>query len=154
MKLFPALSFAYIIALCPPVLAQEAGAIIEEAILWEAEMNPDMSPAALSRIVQDTALFEESGNFFRAVSPITAFGGNLSYVGLLGVEMLPGPNAVIESAPEEIASYLENKYELSFESEAGVSAFQAELDEDIMLVIFEHPSLAGSSVIIGAYLGP
>ncbi|NKB32743.1 MAG: hypothetical protein GKR91_06560 [Pseudomonadales bacterium] len=134
--------------------AQSLSTIIEETILWRVELNSNWSPVELSKLVENETQFEASGNFYKTLSPLKAFGGNVSYVGLLGVEMVPGPNAVIEAAPDEIAAYIEDKYELEFESNEDESAFEVSIREDVRLIIVNHPNFVGASIVIGAYFGP
>lgn len=151
---YRALLLALLFSVVSSVEAQTETDLIEATVLWRVELAPDWTPVELAELLTDESRFEAEGNFYKLLVPISAFGGVVSYVGLLGVDMLPGPNVVVEAAPAQIADYLAEKYELEFESDADNSAFQADLQKDVKLLIGSHPSIEGSSIVIGAYLGP
>ena len=133
--------------------AQSDADLIESTVLWRVELAPDWTPIELAELLEDETRFEADGNFYKLLTPLAAFGGNVSYVGLLGVELVPGPNVVVEASPAEIAAYMEDKYGLEFESNVENSAFQADLEQDIKLFITPHPNIVESTIVIGAYLG-
>ena len=129
-----------------PSTAQEAG--FESLLLWKSE-------TASSNIVESIEKqigFTQQGNFYKVDVPFNLFGCPAEYVGLLGVELLAGPNAVVKASPSGVAEEIRSRYGLKFKRNGG--ARMATLGKDLTLYIFPHPNLSGRSIIIGSYEGP
>jgi hypothetical protein len=80
------------------------------------------------------------------------FGYPATYLGLLGVDLLAGPNAMLRSSPKDIASSITQQYGYKFEHRWGV--YSSNIKKNIRIHIEEHPDLPGQSMVIGSYEGP
>lgn len=128
------------------------GKAVESAILWEAKLDETWTPVAMAKVVNDPKRFEQQGNFYKAKGDLVVFGHRATYVGLLGVELFAGPNAVLEGSPKSIAAYISQHHGAKFKSGGG--NYMCDLKKDIKILIEKHPNIPGSSIIIGAYTGP
>ena len=129
-----------------------AGKIIESAILWDAKLDETWIPVDMAALVKDRDQFEPQGNFFKVRGELVVFGHRATYVGMLGVGDLPGPNATLSGSPRSIAGYLSRYHGARFSKESG--AYLWERKKDIKIIIIEHPEIPGSAIVIGAYTGP
>ena len=134
----------------PSVKATKEKAI-ETAILWTAEKGDDWRPIGMSEYVSDTTLFAQEGNFYKPKQKLVLFGHEALYVGMLGVELVPGPNATLKGTPKEIAASITKEHGLKFRDEEGT--WVCDYRENIKIVVMKHPNLKGTSILIGAYLG-
>jgi hypothetical protein len=126
--------------------------VIELTILWKAELDPvTWRPIALDELLSDTKRFNKVGNFYEVKDGTKAFGHEALYIGLIGIDVTSGPNATIQSSPQDIAEYIESNYEVTLEKVEG--GYRADLKKDVELLITAHPNLEGASMIIGAYFG-
>jgi hypothetical protein len=128
------------------------GKAIESAILWEAELDSSWTPVAMAKVVNNKDMFEPQGNFYKVKQDLIVFGHKATYVGMLGVDLFPGPNAVLIGSPENIAAYITKYHGAKFTKHG--STFSSEYKKYIRIMIEDHPHIKGSSIIIGAYLGP
>ena len=128
------------------------GKIIESAILWEAELDSAWTPIKMAKVVNNKDMFEPQGNFYKVKQDLFVFGHKATYVGMLGVDLFPGPNAVLIGSPESIAAYITQYRGVKFIKHGA--AFSSEYKKHIRIMIEDHPTIKGSSIIIGAYLGP
>lgn len=128
--------------------------IIESTILWESKLDKETwEPIELQKLISKNSYYKKEGNFYKIENKkVMAFGHEVIYLGLLGIELIPGPNAVLKGTPKEIADYIEKKRGLKFVSNKG--EYMCDLKKHIKLVIGKHPSMKNASLIIGAYLGP
>lgn len=132
--------------------SSSASKAVEDAILWEAQLDETWTPVAMAKIVTDSKQFEEQGNFYKVKGDLIVFGHRATYVGMLGVGMFAGPNAVLAGSPEDIAVYISEHHNATFQS--GNGNYLCDYKEHIKIIIEKHPSIKGSSLIIGAYTGP
>jgi len=128
------------------------GKVIESAILWETELDSTWTPVKMAKVINNKDVFEPQGNFYKVKQDLIVFGHKAIYVGMLGVDLFPGPNAVLVGSPESIAAYITKYYGIKFTKHGGT--FSSEYKKYIRIMIEEHPRIKGSSIIIGAYLGP
>ncbi len=125
---------------------------IETGILWQMNAEGQMAIADMEAVALDENLFEEEGHFYKAnTDDIRAFNARVLYLGLMGVESLAGPNAVVEASPLEVAREVSKKYGIKLDQEEGV--FVADLNKDVRLLILPHPNIGNATIIIGAYFG-
>lgn len=135
---------------------QNDSEIIEKSVLWKAEINKSSwAPVELKKMVRDSSRFKPFGNFYEVLDDTKAFGGDLVYVGLVGVNFAMGPNVVVKSTHHEVAKYIEEKYEyeLTFIEEGQNEGYTTSLGKNLKLVIIPHPSIEGASITIGEYTG-
>ena len=82
---------------------------------------------------------------------LLALGLTLTAWAGIGVELIPGPNAVLNGTPEDIAKSIADEYGLTFEEAEGL--YGCDYKKDIQVIVTPHPDLEGQSIVIGAYTG-
>ena len=132
--------------------ATSDGKAIESAILWEAKLDDRWTPVDMARLVKNADQFEQQGNFYGVKGDLVVFGHPATYVGMLGVDLFAGPNAVLTGSPQDIAAYITQHHGAKFEKHGG--SFVSEYKKDIKIIVEKHPNIRGASIIIGAYTGP
>jgi hypothetical protein len=126
--------------------------VIESTILWNAEIDPvTWEPLLLKKKLRDQGRFKQEGNFYKAKVPIHAFGHEVLYIGLVGLDLIPGPNVMLKGTPDEIAKYITDHNGIKLIKKGD--EYQAELKKDILLCVGAHPSKKGATLVIGAYFG-
>ena len=130
----------------------EATAVIENAVLWKAPHDGTTpAPTALAKLVEKPGLFTQEGNFYKPNQELRAFGHKVAYVGLLGIELYPGPNVTLEGRVDAVRAAIEKAYSIKLKKVEG--GFAAELQKDVHLLITQHPTNRKQTMVIGAYLG-
>ena len=127
------------------------GKTIEAAILWQAKLDDLWTPVDMANVIKNTEQFQQQGNFYEVKGDLVLFGHRATYVGMLGVDMFAGPNAVLTGTPESIVSYITQRHGARFEKHGD--SFVCDYKKDVKLIVEEHPNIRGSSIIIGAYTG-
>lgn len=128
------------------------GKAVESAILWKAKLTDKWLPVEMQTVVENEQLFEKEGNFYKAKGECVVFGHPATYVGMLGIDLCAGPNALLTGSPESVAAYLTEKHGVKFKAEGGVLV--ADYRKDIKILVVRHPDIKGSTIVIGAYTGP
>jgi hypothetical protein len=149
------LAFVFIAGCASPVRVADStseGTLVEQAILWEAKLDETWTPVELSKLLEDPELFDKEGNFYRAKAPLAVFGHPAVYVGMLGIEMIPGPNVTLRGSPKEIAGNITAQYGLTFSREDD--AYVCNYKENVQVVVLPHPDKRDQTIVIGAYTGP
>jgi hypothetical protein len=130
----------------------ETSALIENAVLWKAPHDGTTpAPTALAKLVEEPGLFTQEGNFYKPNQELRAFGHKVVYVGLLGIDLYPGPNVTVEGRAEEVRKAIEQAYSIKLKKVEG--GFDAELQKNVHLLITPHPNNRKQTMVIGAYLG-
>lgn len=128
------------------------GTIVEDAILWQAELDPvTWTPIEMAKLVSDQDRFTEEDNFYKVDTELVVFGHQALYLGMVGVDMLSGFNATLKGSPRSIAGYITQHRGIIFLEQP--EGYTAQLKDDIVLMIAKHPDIGGASIIIGAYMG-
>jgi len=91
------------------------------------------------------------GYFYKPNQELQAFGHKVVYVGLLGIDLYPGPNVTLEGRAEEVRKAIEKAYSIKLKKVEG--GFAAELQKNVHLLIVPHPNNRKQTMVIGAYLG-
>jgi hypothetical protein len=128
------------------------GRAVESAILWEGKFDERWVPLDMARIVRDAGRFEPQGNFYKVKGDLVVFGHPATYVGMLGVDLFAGPNAVLSGRPEDIAAYITQHHAAKFRKHGG--SLVSDYKKDIKIIVEKYPDIRGSSIVIGAYTGP
>jgi hypothetical protein len=115
-------------------------------------MDDRWVPVEMRSVVGNADLFEKEGNFYKVKGDLVVFGHRATYVGMRGVELYAGPNAVLTGSPRSVAAYLTEKHGVKFASHGG--ALVSDYKQHIQVLVFPHPSIRGSTIVIGAYTGP
>lgn len=132
--------------------ATSDGQAVESAILWQAKLDDTWRPVDMAKVVANHDQFELQGNFYKVKGELVVFGHLAPYVGMLGVDLFAGPNAVLTGNPQSIATYIMQHHGAKFKKHGG--SFVCEYKKDIKIIIEKHPTIRGASIIIGAYTGP
>lgn len=112
------------------------------------EENPQIATA-----IKDEKLFKpEGGNFYSPTSQISTFGFNVKYLGLLGVDMVPGPNIAVEGKFKEVKKTILNTINKKFE--CGPGGCGAEVSPNVQIMIYPHPGDKNLTFIQCGYFGP
>ena len=128
-------------------------AVIESAILWKAELDPvTWEPMELSSVLGNTDRYVQEGNFYKVEETVYVFDHVALYVGMLGVELVPGPNAVLEGEPSTVSQSISDKHSVTFTSNGD--SFVAELEQHVRLIVTPHPKIKNGTIVIGGYFGP
>ena len=127
--------------------------IIESTILWDALIDEvTWEPIELKELLKETETFTRNGYFYTVNRKLQVFGHQALYIGIHGIDLLPGPNVTVAGNPRAVADYIEKKYSLSFKRNRG--EYSVDLREHIKLLILPHPERRNTSMVIGAYFGP
>lgn len=126
--------------------------VIEQTVLWKVELDDRWVPVEMNTLVNDPALFTQSGNFYKAKTKISVFGHELIYAGMLGVEFCPGPNVTLRGRPKRVKAAIEKAHGLKFEAVEG--GYVLDLKKDIKLIVMRHPEKWNQTIVIGGYFGP
>lgn len=135
------------------IASEDDSKTIEQTILWQSEAK-DGQAHKIETLLKDKARFKAENNFYKVLVPLNVFGHKAKYIGIMGVELIPGPNAVLEGKPEAIAEQIAHSYGLQFQHNQSKTSFVARLKKRVKLIIEKHPGIAGASIVIGAYFGP
>jgi len=127
--------------------------VIEASLLHDKKYFAKQQKVSLRNIVQNTNRFSQDNNFYKVKTVFKVFGSRAYYVGLRGVDMLVGVNAVIDGRPDEVAARIEKQYGITFEPKAGGREYVHTIDENYKIIIMPH-HWRDTSTIITAYLGP
>lgn len=127
--------------------------VIESTILWRAELDEvTWTPIELNTILGDTDRYTKKGNFYKVKETFYVFGHEALYVGMLGVEMVPGPNAVLRGDPSTISGSITKQYQIAFAKNGN--SYIAELMKHVKLIVTPHPKIYNATIVIGGYFGP
>jgi hypothetical protein len=118
------------------------GRKMESLILWQGD------PKSLDSVLADPARFEVQGNFYRVKGEFAVFGYPATYLGLIGIDRLAGPNAVLKASPKEIAASISRQYGCTFENRGG--NYRSEIKKHIHVYIVRHPDFQDQSIVIGS----
>ncbi len=132
---------------------EAAGEAIESGILWNAELDSvTWEPIEMSKVATSNKLFKKEGGFYKSTTnEIYAFNSKVQYIGLIGVELLAGPNALVEGTASDVAERISKKYNLKLYKKGN--AFVSRLNKSTELIVMPHPNIDNSTIVIGAYFG-
>lgn len=128
------------------------GKAVESAILWEAKLDDRWTPVDMAGVVRNSDQFEQQGTFYKVKGDFVVFGHPATYVGMLGVDLFAGPNAVLTGSPQSIVAYITAHHAAKFAKHGG--SYVCDYKKDIKIIVEKHPNIHGASIIIGAYTGP
>ena len=127
--------------------------VIEASLLRDKKYFSEKKRVRLRTIVENTNRFSQDNNFYKVKTVFNVFGSRAYYVGLRGVDMLVGINAVIDGRPDEVAARIEKKYGIIFDAKVGGTEYVHTIDDNYKIIITRH-HWRDTSTIITAYLGP
>ncbi len=156
MKALLLISLAMLAVSCSPFRPTQVDAnitkAIESAILWQAELDPTWTPVDMASFVNKRSLFRAEGNFFKPNRVIMVFGHELVYTGMIGYDLLAGPNVIVKGTPDSVAAYIKKEYGLKLTGKNG--EYYCNLREHTDLLIGKNPNKEGQTIVIGSYSGP
>ncbi|MGI9316306.1 MAG: hypothetical protein ACR2QW_03140, partial [bacterium] len=109
-------------------------------------------PIELDSVLSNTNRYTKKGNFYKVEETIHVFEHVAIYIGMLGVEMVPGPNAVLEGEPSSVSASITNKHQISFVKNGN--GYISELEKHVKLIVAPHPKINNATIVIGGYFGP
>lgn len=123
---------------------------IEQLVLGTLDWE---SPGIVECIESEQGFTKDGeSNFYIPNDELSAFGFKVAYVGLLGVNYVPGPNIIVEGGFQSVADAIEEQSELSFErSSEGCSS---RIHENLELFVCPHPDKPNLTIILCGYFGP
>ena len=127
--------------------------VIEATLLHDKKYFSKEKRVRLRTIVENTNRFAQDNNFYKVKTVFNVFGSRAYYVGLRGVDMLVGVNAVLDGRPDEVAARIEKQYGIAFEAKVGGTEYVHTIDDNYKIIIMRH-HWKDTSTIITAYLGP
>ncbi len=117
---------------------------IESAVLWQAELDPTWTPVDMASFVNRRSLFRTEGNFFKPKKQTMVFGHELVYTGMVGYDLLAGPNAILKGSPTTVAAYIQKVHGLKLTEKDG--EYYCNLRQHIDLLIGEVRVARGGDV--------
>lgn len=92
------------------------------------------------------------GNFYEPVQKTQAFGFEVAYVGLAGVDMVPGPNITVRGKFGDVEKKVKDAHHGKFE--CGDGGCDSEVDKHWHVLIYPHPVDQELTIIQCGYFGP
>lgn len=92
------------------------------------------------------------GNFYQPVATTQAFGFNVAYVGLSGVDMVPGPNLTVKGRYEDVEKKVKDTHHGTFN--CGPGGCDSQVDKYLHVMIYPHPADTELTIIQCGYFGP
>jgi hypothetical protein len=92
------------------------------------------------------------GNFYQPGSPMHAFGFEVAYIGLAGVDMVPGPNLTVRGKYDDVEKKVKSVHHGKFE--CGPGGCGSQVDKHLHVMIYPHPADAELTIIQCGYFGP
>lgn len=129
----------------------EKSNVVESAIFWDSELDARWVPIKLERLLSNRAEFQKEGDFYRTKFDLLVFGHKALFVGMHGIEHLIGPNVTVEGRSSDVAKYISEKYQITFDNHKTL--YKHDYKEDIAIVVGPHPDNEMWSMIIGVYSG-
>lgn len=92
------------------------------------------------------------GNFYQPVSTMQAFGFEVAYVGLSGVDMVPGPNLTVRGRYKDVEKTVKRAHSGTFD--CGPGGCDSQVDKYLHVMIYPHPADTELTIIQCGYFGP
>jgi len=113
----------------------------------------DSSVDALIQKMDKGDGFEKSGmNFYKPQKVIHAFGYEVAYIGLNGVDMVAGPNISVKGKYKDVEKSVKGIHKGEYN--CGPGGCDLEIDKYNHLMIYPHPADKSMTIIQCGYLGP
>lgn len=120
----------------------------EKEFPFAMEMKVDM----LKEYFSDTTNFTKEKNFYKNKSDFKLYGRKVTYVGLKGIGLYVGPNAIVKGCPAEVVKSIKKQYKYKFRKDG--KSYTCRLNKNELVVISSYPSIPGYSLVAGLYVGP
>jgi len=135
------------------MFTEEEKTVVESTIIQQGKFIPKNSKLSMSKIIDDNNQMIKEGHFFKVKSKLSLFGSQVYYLGMDGVDMIPGPNAVIDGNTSKVSQYISKKYNIEFKYNKRDDLYFSKQDNYITIIVRPH-HWENTSYVIGAYLGP
>ena len=92
------------------------------------------------------------GNFYQPTATTHAFGFEIAYVGLEGVDMVPGPNLTVRGRYKDVEKKVKSSHNGTFD--CGPGGCDSQVDKYSHVMIYPHPADTELTIIQCGYFGP
>lgn len=129
--------------------AQDLGPGLEQLVLCEQN---ETARSAATQIQDQKGVKSDGTYFYKPTRPVKVFGYPVKYLGLHGVDLIPGPNVVVGAKATEVLKTLKQKTKKSFRP---LEYWQeADLGHHLRILVYPHPKDAKLTFIQCGYFGP
>ena len=104
------------------------------------------------KIENEDGFKNAGGNFYQPVSTMQAFGFEVAYVGLSGVDMAPGPNLTVRGRYKDVEKTVKRAHNGTFD--CGPGGCDSQVDKYLHVMIYPHPADTELTIIQCGYFGP
>jgi len=129
-------------------ITEDVGSMLEEMVLAKDTVQRDEIDAVLNNAKKYT----KQGNFYAPKAPVRAFGHEVKYIGLMGIDLRVGPNLTLEANPTDVAETINTRWKTGLAGDD--ESFEYELRENLVLVVHQHPTEADWTIVHCVYTGP
>jgi hypothetical protein len=106
----------------------------------------------VKKIKNEDGFVKSVQDFYKPVQTISAFGFIVSSVGLVGVDMIPGPNITVKGKYKDVEKKIKRIHEGIFQ--CGPGGCDSQIDEYLHLMVCPHPDDEKLTIIQCGYFGP
>lgn len=106
----------------------------------------------VKKIKNEDGFVKSGEDFYKPVQTISAFGFIVSYVGLVGVDMIPGPNITVKGKYKYVKKKIKRIHKGIFQ--CGPGGCDSQIDEYLHLMVCPHPYDKKLTIIQCGYFGP
>lgn len=134
-------------------LPENSTQIFEATLLQDKLLLPERNSVSMETILKSYNHFEAENDFYKVKTKMYIFGHQVYYMGVMGVDLLPGPNAVVDGNPVQVAEDITKQYGVKFTYKAEDNTYVSPKKNDIVIIIRPY-RWQETSYIIGVYVGP
>lgn len=131
-----------------PVQAISNNKILEDLVLAKSKLKRD----ELSAIFNNKSKYTKKGHYYEPKQVEYAFGYEIKYIGLDGLDVVPGPNLTLVGSTSDIAKTISSSTDLKFENQGNNYAHK--LGKYAAIGVFQHPTKSDLAIIQFGYFGP
>ncbi len=106
----------------------------------------------VTKIENEDGFVRAGQDFYKPAQTISAFGFIVSYVGLVGVDMIPGPSIMVKGKYKDVEKEIKRIHKGSFQ--CGPGGCDSQIDDYLYLMVCPHPTDKKLTIIQCGYLGP
>ena len=140
---------ALLVTLLPAITTAEQTSALEGLATCKQD---DPVKLVVKEIREGKGFKSAGGNFYSPTNEIKAFGFNIKYIGLMGVDMVPGPNITLEGKFTAVKKSILTALKTEFECGSGGCA--AEVEKNLQIMVYPHPTDNDLSIVQCGYFGP
>ena len=137
------------LALSPPVIAQELGKGLEQLVLCKENSQ---AKGAVERIKKGQGVKPDGEHFYKPTGKEKVFGYPLKYLGIGGVELVPGPSVVVKGNFQEVLGKIKKVTKKSFKPNEYWQ--EATGGKFLRILVFPDTKKRNRTYIQCGYFGP